>query len=118
MASSSSSSTLAAEDPRVLLTSYAKLEEWVFNSLDSYRNELLAFLFPLYVSCFIKLVRQGHAEAAREFFSAHATQHWRAYAAELRALSQCQTYVDGEGGGRGREREGKGRGRGGQRDRE
>ena len=42
--------------------SYSKFRDWVHTSLDLYKPELLAMLFPVFVHCYIDLVSKGYFE--------------------------------------------------------
>eukprot|EP01105_Mastigella_eilhardi_P024787 TRINITY_DN6540_c0_g1_i1.p1 TRINITY_DN6540_c0_g1~~TRINITY_DN6540_c0_g1_i1.p1 ORF type:complete len:775 (-),score=205.96 TRINITY_DN6540_c0_g1_i1:106-2187(-) len=50
-----------------LIESYLALKEWVSNSLELYKQELLAILYPIYVYCYLELVCSNLPEEARQF---------------------------------------------------
>ncbi|CAH0480756.1 unnamed protein product [Peronospora belbahrii] len=66
---------------------YRKLLDWICNSLDMYRNELHAVVFPVFVHCYLELLSKGFIEAGRRFFCRHALDHTRLHLEELRILS-------------------------------
>lgn len=38
---------------------YKSLSEWIYSSLDIYRNELIQVLYPVFVHCYFELVNKG-----------------------------------------------------------
>lgn len=48
-------------------TSYNELREWVDGSLDLYKSELHALVYPMLVHCFLEIVRKGQVERAKAF---------------------------------------------------
>jgi transcription initiation factor TFIID subunit 5 len=46
---------------------FAQLKDWVEKSLDRYKMELMAVLYPLYVHCVLDLLEKGFPEEAGVF---------------------------------------------------
>ena len=40
---------------------FGKLKQWVFNSLDIYRDELNQVLYPMFIHCFLDLIAKNNA---------------------------------------------------------
>jgi hypothetical protein len=54
---------------------YRRLQRWAHASLDAYRPELVAVLWPTYAHVFLALVMGGHEERARVFLHEHRAEH-------------------------------------------
>eukprot|EP00252_Welwitschia_mirabilis_P003149 TRINITY_DN13239_c0_g1_i1.p1 TRINITY_DN13239_c0_g1~~TRINITY_DN13239_c0_g1_i1.p1 ORF type:complete len:659 (+),score=138.91 TRINITY_DN13239_c0_g1_i1:219-2195(+) len=54
---------------------YGKLRSWAYNSLDSYKHELLRVLYPVFIHCFLDLIAKGHTQEARSFFQTFREDH-------------------------------------------
>lgn len=50
---------------------FRKLREWVEGSLEQYRRELGAVLYPIFVRSYLELVHRGLADEAADFMEAH-----------------------------------------------
>ncbi|XP_022659067.1 transcription initiation factor TFIID subunit 5-like isoform X3 [Varroa destructor] len=57
----------AEGDPDAVEGSYAALRSFVETSLDSYRHELAAILYPCFVHMYLELVHNGHRKQADAF---------------------------------------------------
>jgi transcription initiation factor TFIID subunit 5 len=55
-------------------------------SLDIYRNELMAVLFPVFVHCYLELVVKGFPHDAATFMEEFRTDHQEQFAREINAL--------------------------------
>lgn len=60
---------LADSDVRRFEDSYCEFRDWVDGSLDMYKPQLHALLYPLLVHCFLEMVRRDHWKEARAFLS-------------------------------------------------
>lgn len=40
---------------------FGKLKQWVFNSLDIYRDELTQVLYPMFIHCFLDLIAKNNS---------------------------------------------------------
>lgn len=78
---------LSGGDPSVYIDAYAKLIEWVCNSLDMYTYELHAVAFPVFVHCYLELLMKGYVDEAKSFFVRFSVDHMRLHVEELRELS-------------------------------
>ncbi|KAL1526652.1 hypothetical protein AB1Y20_015356 [Prymnesium parvum] len=67
---------------------YGELRDWVETCLDAYKPELRRVLFPLFVGCYLSIVRSSEREVASHFFNQFREDHALAHRAELNALSQ------------------------------
>eukprot|EP01114_Cavostelium_apophysatum_P013869 TRINITY_DN3455_c0_g1_i1.p1 TRINITY_DN3455_c0_g1~~TRINITY_DN3455_c0_g1_i1.p1 ORF type:complete len:604 (+),score=153.54 TRINITY_DN3455_c0_g1_i1:153-1964(+) len=47
--------------------SYGTMREWIFSTLDVYRQELISLLYPLFVHCYLDMVQRGFTDEARSF---------------------------------------------------
>jgi len=63
---------------------YEKLRNWIQNSLDCFRDELLLFLFPIFVHFYLDLIEKGFFDQALSFFEAFKSDH------ELQHLNEIQ----------------------------
>eukprot|EP00656_Telonema_subtile_P056951 TRINITY_DN9256_c0_g1_i2.p1 TRINITY_DN9256_c0_g1~~TRINITY_DN9256_c0_g1_i2.p1 ORF type:complete len:656 (+),score=194.49 TRINITY_DN9256_c0_g1_i2:44-2011(+) len=79
------------EEPGVYIEQYRKLREYVSNSLDMYKVELEQLLFPIFVHCFLEMIKRSHAEMAAEFFKEHEHDHVFLYKSEVDALRGLST---------------------------
>jgi hypothetical protein len=66
---------------------YSALRSWSLISLDLIKSEVLLLLMPIFVHCYIGLIRQGCIQEAREFWRSWEKDHAEVYSDELRALS-------------------------------
>ena len=75
-ASSSSHTTTAdlamcavkSTDPSIYDAEYKSFRSFATASLDLVKGELFLVLFPIFVHCYVGLVRQGHSIEARQFW--------------------------------------------------
>ncbi|KNC53215.1 transcription initiation factor TFIID subunit 5 [Thecamonas trahens ATCC 50062] len=74
------------EGPQAYLESYARLKDWITTSLEAYRDELSAILFPVFVHCYLDLVSKEHAEEAKTFLARFSPEHAAAHSADLAQL--------------------------------
>lgn len=72
---------------RMYSEGYNKYYSWAVNTLDVVKPELMALCFPLFVQCYIALVKKEASEEARAFWDAWHEAHMNLYGRELRALS-------------------------------
>lgn len=63
---------------------YEKLRNWIQNSLDCFRDELLLFLFPIFVHFYLDLVERGLFDQSLSFFESFKSDH------ELQHLNEIQ----------------------------
>lgn len=66
----------------------AELRDWIEESLDAYKPEMRSVLFPLFVSCYLSLVRARERELALLFYSEFQQDHALCHRRELNELSQ------------------------------
>jgi len=67
--------------------SYRKLIEWLYLTLDQFRDELWPVSWVVYVHLYLKLVEEGRTSLAVEFREDHKSDHVNAHEDEIRALS-------------------------------
>lgn len=60
---------LAELDVRRLEDAYCELRDWIDGSLDIYKPELHAILYPILVHCFLEMVRRDFITDARRFLA-------------------------------------------------
>ncbi|KAF3329599.1 transcription initiation factor TFIID subunit 5 [Carex littledalei] len=65
---------------------YSRLRSWAYNSLDSYKHELLRVLYPVFIHCFMDLVAQGYMQEARTFFHTFREDHEMMHLRDLQKL--------------------------------
>ncbi|XP_057531482.1 transcription initiation factor TFIID subunit 5 [Amaranthus tricolor] len=65
---------------------YSKLRSWAYNSLDSYKHELLRVLYPVFIHCFMDLIARGHLQEARNFFNTFCEDHETMHQRDLQKL--------------------------------
>jgi len=71
---------------RNYLDSYKKLRNWIHSSLDIYKNELLAILYPIFVHSYIDLISKGFPEQARELMNQISPEHEDYFGDDLQLL--------------------------------
>eukprot|EP00898_Chlorokybus_atmophyticus_P004575 jgi/Chlat1/5118/Chrsp33S05025 len=88
----------ADRDPNRYTTSYGKLRDWVYNSLDQYKasnfiycTELAKILYPVFLHCFFELVHKEHPDEARSFLSRYRKDHERLHERELQVVQGLST---------------------------
>ena len=93
---SSSSTTTTADlamcavnstDPSIYDAEYKSFRSFATASLDLVKGELFLVLFPLFVNCYMGLIRQGHSIEARQFWCTWESDHIDRFPDELRMLS-------------------------------
>ncbi len=72
--------------PQGYKDSYRDLRTWVESSLDIYKNELMAILFPVFVHCYLELVIKGFPHDAATFMEEFRADHQEQFAKEINAL--------------------------------
>ena len=72
---------------RMYSEGYNKYYSWAVNTLDVVKPQLMALCFPLFVQCYIALIRKDATDEARAFWDLWHKGHIDAYGPELRALS-------------------------------
>lgn len=82
---------LHSGDVSLYKNGYELFRSWAYGSLDLIKNELLSLCFPLFAISYISLIRKGYGDAARELWTACASDHKDWHAAELQALSMLTT---------------------------
>ena len=77
---------------KVYVNSYIQLQRWIDNSLDIYRLEYTALLFPIFVHIYLELIKRDYNEDARRFFQEYSTCHAETYyKQEILSLSSVTT---------------------------
>lgn len=76
-----------SNDPEAYTIAYFMLESWIDSSLDLYRPELLRFLYPIFVHCFLEMVSKNFSEEAGEFFEKFKHSHHIQHGSEIQRLS-------------------------------
>jgi len=72
--------------------SYIILREWIYNSsLDMFRPEILALLYPLFVHCYLDLISRNHFDAAKDFMDRNAKDHDELHSDEIKELANVTT---------------------------
>ena len=74
-------------DPTIYDTEYKSFRSFAAASLDLVKGELFLVLFPIFVHCYVGLVRQGHSIEARQFWCTWESDHIDRFPDELRLLS-------------------------------
>lgn len=70
------------EDPRnvhntqeKMEISYTRLKNWIEDSLDLFKNDLLPLLYPLFVHIYFDLIQQNRTDEAKKFFKRFKSDH-------------------------------------------
>mmetsp|Transcript_13494 Transcript_13494/g.35471 ORF Transcript_13494/g.35471 Transcript_13494/m.35471 type:complete len:666 (-) Transcript_13494:658-2655(-) len=66
--------------------SYARLCSWVEGSIDAFKVELAAVLFPIFVHFYLELVAKGHSDEAKKMMEKYGEEHASLYPEELKTL--------------------------------
>ena len=74
-------------DPTIYDAEYKSFRSFATASLDLVKGELFLVLFPIFVHCYVGLVRQGHSIEARQFWCTWESDHIDRFPDELRMLS-------------------------------
>ncbi|KAJ3332527.1 Transcription initiation factor TFIID subunit 5, partial [Gonapodya sp. JEL0774] len=69
------------------LDAYKSLRSWIESSIELYREELVALLFPTFVYIFLNNISKNKPDAARAFFDAFRSDHMEAHQQECNALA-------------------------------
>jgi hypothetical protein len=77
---------LAAEDAKAYTDQFLSLQQWVEQSLNMYKAELTAVLFPVFVHVFLALMQDAE-EQAQPFFTKHNDTFRPHYGPELEKLT-------------------------------
>ena len=67
---------------------YEELNDWVDGSLDAYKPELRAVLFPLFVHSYLQLVQAGERDVAAAFLEELGAAHTLCHRSEINLLAQ------------------------------
>ncbi|XP_015189399.1 PREDICTED: LOW QUALITY PROTEIN: transcription initiation factor TFIID subunit 5-like [Polistes dominula] len=54
---------------------YLKLKNWIEDSLDLFKNDLLPLFYPLFVHIYFDLIQQNKTEEAKAFFTKYSADH-------------------------------------------
>ncbi|KAF9425867.1 Transcription initiation factor TFIID subunit 5 [Podila epigama] len=66
---------------------YSSLRRWVENSLDLYKPELMAVLYPLFVHSYLILVGRGLKDQAKKFMESYRSDHLEMHSTDLIRLA-------------------------------
>ncbi|KAG0325364.1 Transcription initiation factor TFIID subunit 5 [Dissophora globulifera] len=66
---------------------YSSLRRWVENSLDLYKPELIAILFPLFVHSYLNLVSRGFKDQASSFMERFQADHQEMHSQDITRLA-------------------------------
>ncbi|KAI1316959.1 Transcription initiation factor TFIID subunit 5 [Mortierella claussenii] len=66
---------------------YSSLRRWVENSLDLYKPELIAILFPLFVHSYLNLVNRGLKDQASTFMESFQSDHLEMHSQDIARLA-------------------------------
>jgi hypothetical protein len=75
------------EDPAYYEQQYLSLQQWATRSLDVYKGELTAVLFPVFAHVYIYLHQRDMPDRAQMFMAAYRADHENLYAVEIEQLS-------------------------------
>eukprot|EP00741_Cyanophora_paradoxa_P005686 tig00000903_g5513.t1 len=73
-------------DPARYQQSYGEVREWIHQSLEIYKGELLAILYPIFAHCFLELIERGYIQEAHDFLAKCREEHEHGHGIELHAL--------------------------------
>eukprot|EP01132_Coremiostelium_polycephalum_P000665 gene665-824_t len=65
---------------------YSSLRNWIYSSLDIYKNEFLSILYPVFVHSYIDLIIKGYPSEARELMDEIGPEHEDHFGDDLRLL--------------------------------
>ncbi|KAF9582390.1 Transcription initiation factor TFIID subunit 5 [Lunasporangiospora selenospora] len=74
-------------DPDAYDVAYSSLKRWVENSLDLYKPELMAILFPLFVHSYLNLVSRGLKDQAKKFMESYRSDHLEMHSPDIARFS-------------------------------
>ncbi|KAL9645427.1 hypothetical protein ABK040_002625 [Willaertia magna] len=89
--SSSNTGSSATKGGKTYLQAYQSLTDWVYSSLEIYKNELIQVLYPVFVHCYLELVQKGFIDEARKFLTKYKTQHANYHYDEILTLQSLQS---------------------------
>ncbi|KAI5185216.1 transcription initiation factor TFIID subunit 5 [Nematocida homosporus] len=69
---------------------YAKLRQWVEDSLDAFKNDLGNLLFPIFVHLYLELVSKGRDNEARTFMRTYQNDFTETHSNELRQIDMVR----------------------------
>ncbi|KAF9286139.1 Transcription initiation factor TFIID subunit 5 [Mortierella alpina] len=74
-------------DPEAYDQGYSSLRRWVENSLDLYKPELMATLFPLFLHSYLNLVSRGLKDQAKKFMDSYKADHLEMHPQDIARLA-------------------------------
>ncbi len=75
------------ESPEVYNRGYTLLKDWVQTSLELYRSQLQKLLYPIFVHCYLDMIKNGSSSQARVFFNKFSKEHLLFHQSEIDKLS-------------------------------
>eukprot|EP00762_Andalucia_godoyi_P001383 ANDGO_04893.mRNA.1 Transcription initiation factor TFIID subunit 5 len=66
--------------------SFCALRDWIASAIDVYQAELVVVLYPLFVHCFLDMIRRDYSDLARNFLMKHARAFQKFHKDEIRDL--------------------------------
>jgi WD40 associated region in TFIID subunit, NTD2 domain len=72
---------------------YSKLQQFIAGSLETYKPELSSLSFPVFVHCYLELVRKNNVEVARQMMATWGAEHSLHYEEEVNIISQSNCAI-------------------------
>ncbi|KAJ5077026.1 transcription initiation factor tfiid [Anaeramoeba ignava] len=76
--------------PETYEKSYLELKNWILSSLEIFQAELFILLYPIFVHCYLDLIRKDHIKEAQQFFENNNYDHMAFHSEELAILKSIQ----------------------------
>ncbi|KAL0491554.1 transcription initiation factor TFIID subunit 5 [Acrasis kona] len=73
------------------MQAYQALMNWVYTSLDIYKNEVIQVLYPVFVHCYLELVSKGYRDDAWKFLNKYKSHHTHFHFEEINTLQAIQS---------------------------
>eukprot|EP00771_Trimastix_marina_P001690 gnl/Trimastix_PCT/2781.p1 GENE.gnl/Trimastix_PCT/2781~~gnl/Trimastix_PCT/2781.p1 ORF type:complete len:655 (+),score=178.70 gnl/Trimastix_PCT/2781:56-2020(+) len=77
-------------NPAYYFEKYSQLCNWVYESLDRYKNELVHILYPIFIHLFFRLVSKGFIQEAQRFVARYRSEH-RVHSDEIEKIIALST---------------------------
>ncbi|KAI8967460.1 WD40-repeat-containing domain protein [Mycotypha africana] len=73
---------------------YLSLKDWIENSLDIYRHELMSLLYPVFIYSFLNLISKGLYDQGNNFFQQFKSNHIDQHEQDILSLENVRSIDD------------------------
>ncbi|KAJ6249834.1 transcription initiation factor tfiid [Anaeramoeba flamelloides] len=80
--------------PASYTESYQSTKEWVLTAKKRFRKEMILFLYPLWVHCYLELIHRGYIKEAKKIFDMEKDYYMDTYEEDLQQLEKINSLED------------------------